>query len=139
MPDPIRFAGSQVDLSQRLFETHTVVASPTDGTETIIASLTISQDIICALGVLLVAQAALTVGTNGVSANLRIRKTNASGTILWATGATTVTAANLISRSGQGLDASPTLPGAVYVVTLAVGSASAGSTVSAVSLAAFAV
>lgn len=134
MPQPIRYSAQSIDLSPRFQQTTTVAASPTDSTETIIATLTLSgfNDLAVVSGIQLIGWAALTVGTNGVSANLRIRQTNASGTVVAATGATTVTAANLVAREVQGNDATPGV--AVYVLTLAVGSASAGSTVSACSL-----
>lgn len=133
-PDPIVLGSSGIDLSRRCLEDHTVVASPTGATETIIGSLTISDDLAITRGIFLEAFAAYTVGTNGVSGNLKIRRTNASGTTIAATGALTQTAANLVALSAQAIDATPTLPGQVYVVTLTVASASAGSTVSAVSL-----
>lgn len=139
MPPPISLIGEHVDLKGRFFHSTTVAASPTAGTETIICTLTINNDVAVTKAIYLFATAAFTVGTNGVSANLKIRQTDASGTTLWASGATTVVAANLWEMQGIGVDASPTVPGQVYVVTLTVGSASAGSTVSAAALVAVAV
>lgn len=134
MPDPIKISAAGIDLSARYFRTATVAASPADATETIIATLTIADDLAIMEGVRISAFAAFTVGTAGVSANLRIRRTNASGTILKATGALTVAATELFAPSIQVLDTGASLPNQVYVVTLAVGSASAASTVSAVEL-----
>ena len=131
MPEPIKMDSVFVDLATRVQSTQTVAASPTDATETVIATLTLSNfgDIQVTNGIRLHGWAAFTVGTNGVSANLRIRQTDVNGSVVVATGATTVTAANLVVREAIGKDATP---GKVtYVLTLTVGSASAGSTVSA--------
>jgi len=130
-PEPIRFDSAGFDLQNRFQSTQTVAASPTDSTETVIATLTLANfgDIAVLGGIRLHGWAALTVGTNGVSCNLRIRKTNVSGAVVVATGATTTTAANLIVREAISRDAAPGV--GVYVLTLEVGSASAGSTVSA--------
>lgn len=126
-----------IDLSPRVQRTSTVAASPTDDAETIVASLTIIGNLAVGTGILLLGWGAFTVGTNGVSCNLKIRKTNASGSTLGATGAITYTAADLGALSLQGLDTSPTLPGQVYVLTATLASASAASTFSAVGLTAF--
>lgn len=134
MPQPIRSSIIGVDLSARFQSTQTVAASPSAGTETTIATLTLTNfgDIALVTGVRLEGWAAFTVGTNGVSANLKIRQTSSSGTTVVASGATTVTAANLVEMSVKGLDL---LPGVgVYVLTLTVGSGSAASTVSALDL-----
>lgn len=55
-----------------------------------------------------------------------------SGTTVAATGATTVTAANLVEMSVKGFDATPGV--GVYVLTLLIGSGADTSTVSALSL-----
>lgn len=130
---PIRSNAAGLDLSPRVARSGTVAASPTAATETTICTVTIPLDVQPTLGVLLLGFAAFTVGTNGVSANLRLRQTDTSGTVVKATGAVTETAANLDAMSIVGMDTSPPAAGA-YVLTLTVGSASAGSTVSAVSL-----
>jgi hypothetical protein len=130
---PIKTNAAGLDLSPRIARSDTVAASPTDSTETIVCTLTIPLDVQPTLGVFLLGFAAFTVGTNGVSANLRIRQTNAAGSVIKATGATTETAANLDDKNVQGFDTAPPAAG-VYVLTLTVGSASAGSTVSAASL-----
>lgn len=133
-PQPIRSSAQTLDLSARFQQSVTVAASPADATETVIASLTLSgfNDLAVVSGIQLVGWAALTVGANGVSANLRIRRTDVNGTVVAATGATTVTAANLVARDVMGNDAAPGV--GVYVLTLTVGSATAASTVSACSL-----
>jgi hypothetical protein len=138
MPDPIHFDASGIDLSSRIVASTTVAASPTAAVETIIASIDVPDTVPLTSGILVIAFAAFTVGTNGVSANLRIRQTDASGTVKAATGALTVTAANLVHANAVAFDTAPAST-RVYVATLTVGSASAGSTVSGVGLAAIAV
>lgn len=130
---PIRANAAGFDLSPRIARSDTVAASPTAATETTICTVIIPLDVQPILGVFLLGFAAFTVGTAGVSANLRIRQTDTSGTVVKATGATTETAANLDDKNVQGFDTAPPAAG-VYVLTLTVGSASAGSAVSAASL-----
>lgn len=132
--EPIRTNAALVDMGVRLARSASVVASPTTTAETIIASVTCSQLVEVGQGILVMGFAAFTVGTDGVGANVKLRKTDASGSTLKATGITTVVAANLVSRTITAFDTSPTLPGQVYVMTLTVASASAGSTVSAVEI-----
>lgn len=134
MPEPIKLDSVFVDLLSRFQSTQTVGASPSAGTETIIGTLTIANfhDIAVTNGIRLHGWAAFTVGTSGVSANLRIRQTDVNGTVVAATGATTATAANLGALSVVGKDATPGV--GVYVLTLTVGSGAAASTVSALHL-----
>lgn len=134
MPQPIKENIIYSDLSARFQSTQTVAASPSGGTETTIATLTLANfnDIALVAGIRLEGWAAFTVGTSGVSANLKIRQTSSSGTTVVATGATTVTAANLLEMSVRGLDAIPGV--GVYVLTLLIGSGAAASTVSACDL-----
>lgn len=136
---PIQYGGAALDLSPRLFRNATVVASPAASAETIIASLTLNEDVAVMEGAVVWGFAAFTVGTNGVSLNLRIRKTDVAGTVLKATGAVTYTAADLASLSIVGFDTGPTLPNQIYVLTAIVASGSAPSTVSAVELGALVV
>ena len=65
---------------------------------------------------------------------LRIRQTNAAGTVVKATGAVIAVATNLLAMNVLGQDATPGV--ITYVLTLTVGSGSAASAVSAVHLAA---
>jgi len=113
-----------------------VDASPAAGSETVIATLTIPSfaDISVVSGVLLFGWAAYTVGTSGVSANLKIRQTNVSGTTIVASGATTVAATNLKEMSVQGFDSGA--GASSYALTLTIGSGAAASTVSALMLSA---
>lgn len=139
MPVPIRDTAAGLDLSPRVFTTTTVVGSPADATETIVASVTISGDIAALLGVILIGFAAFTIGTNGTAINARIRRTNAAGTVVVASGAIQGTAANLSERQIVAVDTGPTLPGQVYVMTLTVTGGTAASTVSAATLVALVV
>lgn len=133
MPAPIRYDGKSLDLTGRYVASTTVAASPAAATETIIATVTVPGDVSVLQGIEVVAWAAFTVGASGTAANLRIRLTNVSGTVKSATGATTVTAANLVERSAAAFDATGTA-GAVYVATLEVTAGAAASTVSGVLL-----
>jgi hypothetical protein len=126
--------GGHVDLSSRFQQTTTVVASPAGATETIIASLTISSNLTINSGIRLRGWAAFTVGTNGTTYELKIRRTNTSGATQADTGAIGTSATSLVANSVVGNDTGATLPGQVYVLTLTVANGSAASTVSAVSL-----
>lgn len=139
MPQPIRESVTFEDLSTRLLRYGTVDASPAAAAETVIATLTIPNfgDLAVVSGIQLRGWLAFTVGTAGVSATLRIRQTNVSGTVVKSSGATTVTAANLLEMSVSGFDVTPGV--SAYALTLTVGSASAASTVSAVELSAIVV
>ena len=135
MPAPaIRYDGHAVDLSGRIFSSTAITGSPAAASETIVCTLTIGENVSLQKAVYLFGSVAFTVGTNGVSANLKIRQTDTSGTTLWASGATTVTAANLWEMQGLAVDTAAALPGQVYVITLTIGSGSAASTVSAACL-----
>ena len=122
-----------IDLSARFVSSTTVVASPSAGTETVIGSVTLPSGLSVNSGVLLFGWAAFTVGTSGVSSNLKIRQTSVSGTTIAASGAATETAGNLDERNVQGFDASPA-DAQIYKLTLLIGSGAAASTVSALSL-----
>lgn len=127
-------SGARVDLSPRVFTTRTVAASPAAATETIVASVTISTGLAVSAGVLLMGFLAWTQGTDGVSYNVKLRKTDASGSTLKATGLPELAATKLGSAAIIGFDTSPSLPGQVYVMTLTITLGSAPSTVSAVEL-----
>lgn len=130
-----------IDLSARIAGSTVVVASPTDNTETIIASVTTPGGLSYATGCFVVAFAAFTVGTSGTAVNLRIRQTTVAGTVIAATGATNegVTAATQLGeRVAWGLDTAPA-DSQIYKATLTVTAGAAVSTVSAVFLGVFAV
>jgi hypothetical protein len=133
---PIKIGAATVALDERLFQTSTVAASPAAGTITVVATLTLNGDLVITEGVLLVAYAAYTVGTNGVTALWQIRRTDATGTIIKASGAKTVVAATLVDEAIVGFDTGAVLPNQVYALCATIGSGSAESLVSAVTLAA---
>lgn len=139
MPSPLQQSAAVLDLSPRVFRTATVVASPAAATETIIASVTLNQDIFVTTGVLLLGWAAFTAGTNAVGGQLKLRRTDASGQTVKDSGAVTVVATKLYSPDIVAFDAFQAAPGAIYVLTLTCASGSAETTVSAVSLIALAV
>lgn len=134
MPPLTRLSGEGVDLSSRIARTATVAASPAADAETIIATLTVSRDVTAFAGCKVDAFAAYLVGASGTAVQFRIRKTDVSGTVLKATGALNVTAADLRSVALVAFDTAPTLPGQVYVLTMIVTAGAAASTVSAVEL-----
>lgn len=134
MPQGISASAAGLDLSPRVVSTATVVASPAAASETIIASVTLDQDIATVEGVLLFGFAAFLIGASGTTVVTRIRQTDVSGTIIKATGATNVTAADVTSRTIVGFDTTKATVGQVYVLTLTVANGAAASTVSAVSL-----
>src|SRR5881396_1899200 len=133
-PKTIQIGSQSVDFTDRVARSTTVVASPAAAAETIICTVTAPADLRADAVVLLFGWAAYTVGTNGVSVNLKLRQTDASGTTKAATGAVTAVAANLGSMSVLGVDAAPGVTGQVYVLTMTVASGSAASTVSGVEL-----
>lgn len=139
MPVPFQQSAAVLDLSPRVFRTAAVVGSPPDGTETIIASVTLNQDIAITTGVLLLGWAAFTAGTNAIGGRLRLKRTDAAGATVKDAGAVTVVATKLYSPDIIAFDAFQAAPGQIYVMTLTMASGSAESTVSAVSLIALAV
>lgn len=134
MPLPIQTTAAGLDLSPRVYQTKTVAASPTDATETVIASLTITQDVALNSGVILLGWGAFTQGTNGTGVTFKIRRTNASGTTVATTGILPYAAAVLGSVSAMGFDTSVTPLNQVYVLTALHTAATAASTYSAVQL-----
>lgn len=136
MPDPIRQSAAGLDLSARFFRTATVTGSPAAGSETTVATLNIADDLAVMEGAMLWAYYSLTIGTAGVSVLTRIRRDSLTGTVVKASGATTVAAAELHDKAMVAFDTGTVLPNEVYVLTVTVGSASAESAVSAVELAA---
>jgi hypothetical protein len=139
MPAPIQQNILNHDLSARIQQYKTVDASPALAAETVIATLTLADfgNISVVSGIKLEGWAAFTVGTSGVSATMRIRQTNVSGTVIVTSGALTVAAASLVSVSVNGFDAAPGIT--AYALTLQIGSGAAVSTVSALQLAAMVV
>src|SRR6266536_4746525 len=131
---PIQQNARALDLSPRFVFSTVVVASPAADAETLIASVTLPENIAVATGIDLTGWAAYTVGTNGTAVQLRLRQTSAAGTLVAASGALTGSqhgAAILSADDIEGFDTAPTLPGQIYVLTLQVTAGSAVSTVSA--------
>jgi hypothetical protein len=138
VPEPLEYSAALIVLSSRFVANQTVVASPAAAAETIIASITVPDGPLVVSGILVVCQAAYTVGTNGVSVRFRIRQTSVAGAVVGDTGAITETAANLDSTTVVGFDTAPPA-GRIYKVTMIVASGSAASTVSALTIAAVAI
>lgn len=136
MPHPINLSAAGVDLSARYFNSTAIVASPSGSAETTVCSLTVTGDIAAVAGVYLTAAVAFTVAGSGTAVTYKLRQTGTSGSTIFTSGATTagIAAAALVVESVQGFDASPVLPGQVYVLTLTVTGGSGASTVSAVNL-----
>lgn len=133
MPTPFSVSANRVDLSPRIQAVTTVSASPAAAAETVVATLNLAGfgDLSLATGVILNGWMAYTLGTAAASAQLRIRRTNVSGTVVADTGAMTGghnTAGQLVADDVNGVDAAPSV--ATYVLTLTVASATAASTVS---------
>lgn len=134
MKEPIRQSVVDHDLTPRFAVSTAVAASPSAATETTIATVTIPRfgDLQVVSGIEVVAWAAYTVGTSGVSVQLQLKQTDKSGSAIADSGATTATATDLGALAINGFDAGAGV--ATYVLTMTVASASAASTVSAVYL-----
>lgn len=135
MPAPITRSAVNDDLSPRFGGSSTVQNSPiAAAAETVICTVNISDfgSTVVNAGIRLQGWAAFTVGTNGVSSTLRIRKTDINGAVVVSSGALTVTAAQLYAPTVLGADAAPGV--GTYVLTLQIGSGSANTTISAVHL-----
>jgi hypothetical protein len=130
---PERLSGRAVNLSSRIVSSKAVVGSPATNAETIVASVTLPLNVQTFQAVELQGWVAFTVGTSGVSADLKIRQTDTSGTVIADSGLCTVVATNLDTFSIMGTDPTPA-GGQVYKLTLTIGSGAATSTVSAVYL-----
>lgn len=123
-------------MSPRVSFSTAVTGSPALAAETVVCTLAAnSASIIIASAVFVNFCIAYTVGTSGVSARYRIRQGTSAGagTVVFDSGVTTagIAAAGLVVESVNGMDASPTLPGQAYCLTLTIGSGAATSTVSA--------
>jgi len=125
---PINESGAGVDLSPRLAQNTTVVASPAAGAETIVGSITVPSGITLGFGALVICTFGVTIGTNGVSYRARVRNTNVSGTVVGDTGVVTASAASLYTITVVGIDTAA-VAGTLEKVTLIVASGSATSTV----------
>ena len=136
MPNPIQLGGDEVRFADRIAQTSTVSASPAAGAETVIATLVQPTDLQKAIGVFLTAWLTVTIGTSGVSARVRIRQTNISGTVVADSGAVTqgIAAGNVCTLDVQAFDTAPANNGQTYVLTLTIGSGAAASTVASLNM-----
>jgi hypothetical protein len=136
MADPITRGAAGLDLSDRIFQSSTVVGSPALAAITTICSVTWNPASSPAIvsGVEISGWSAFTVGTSGVTAKLDIRRGSTAGAVVATTGLLTVVAANLVTYSVQGFDTVASSPGQVWVLALTIGSGAAASTVSAAQL-----
>jgi hypothetical protein len=132
MPVPIQADAQRIDLSKRVQVYSTVDASPAAAAETVIATLTLAgfADTPIISGVFLFGWAAYTVGTSGVSVQLRIRRTSVAGTVVADTGAMTGSQHGATILSADDVNGFDSAPVGVYVLTMQVASAAAASTVS---------
>lgn len=125
---PLVYGGAGLDLSARLAQNTTVVASPGAASETIIGNVTVPSGIKITSGVLVVCTFGVTIGTSGVSYRARVRNTNISGTVVGDTGVATAVAASLYTVTVVGFDTAA-VAGTVENVTLIIASGAAASTV----------
>lgn len=130
---PLNYSAAGIDFTTRFVRSTTVVGSPALAAETIVASVTIPNNVAVVQGVRLEGFVAFTVGTSGVSATVQVRQTSTSGTSVVSTGALTVVATDLYAIPILGFDTAPA-QGQVYKLTLTIGSGAAQSAVSAVYL-----
>ena len=140
---PISVNGMAVDLSSRVKQTSTIIGSPAAASETVVATTpAFDSSIAIMAGCLVIAELAYTIGTNGVSCRVRIRQgTSTAGTVVYDSGVTTGghnTATQLVADSAGAFDTAAAA-GQQYTLTLTIGSGSAASTVSIVSLTAIAI
>ena len=131
--EPIHLSALGIDLSARIATTTTVAASPGAAAEVVIASVTIPNfgAIQVVSGVLVMGYAAYTIGTSGVSCQMRLRQTGLAGTVVANSGAQTGghnTAGQLVADDINGFDSGAGV--ATYAMTLQVASGAAASTVS---------
>src|SRR4029077_10588724 len=146
MPARIHSTAEGIDFTPRFVRSATVVGSPAAAAETVIASTPVFPagfDAAVVVGVLVIAQAAMTVGTSGTAVTWRIRTgvTAGAGTVVFTSGARTagLAAAALLLENMIGIDAAPAaLSGQQYSLTAQVTGGAAASTVSAVAICALA-
>lgn len=115
-----------------VFTTTTIVASPAAAAETVVGQINNVSVDVPTRKLLLMAWILFTVGTNGTSANIRIRQTSLTGALVAQTGAY---AAGFVAATPFPMFIGTTdIPGDVagftYVVTLQVTAGSAPSTLS---------
>jgi hypothetical protein len=146
MPAPIHSTAEGIDFTPRFVRSATIVGSPALAAETVVVATPVFPagfDAAVVVGVLIIAQAAFTVGTSGTAVTYRIRTgtTAGAGTVVFTSGAITsgIAAGNLVIENMIGIDAAPgALSSQQYCLTLTVTGGAAASTVSAVAMSALA-
>lgn len=135
MPLPIKYDSIALDMQARTQISTTVQNSPiAAAAETIICTLTLNRfaDIAVQAGVLVNGWCAYTIGGTPTSAQLRVRQTNGSGTVVANTGAMTGghnTAGFLVADDVNGFDSGAGV--GTYVLTLQIAGGSSNTTISA--------
>lgn len=121
--------------SLRLFQTTTIIGSPANATEAIIARFTLPSGLTVVSGAMLLGFTACTVAASGTAWRLRVRQTNVSGTVVADTGAIPQTGGANATLTLAGFD---TLAAAsmVYVLTSETPGAGAATTITQALLAA---
>lgn len=120
-----------------LFHTYTVVASPSDDAETVIATLSGITELLPGLSVRLHGWANITGEASATDMRLRIRRASLTGTSVvgpFTFGTTDVTAAKPTEGNIYGSDQPGDFAGATYVLTVVMTAAAGTSTVNGVCL-----
>jgi hypothetical protein len=107
----------------------TVVASPTDANETVIASVTSDAALPSYAVLYMFGQAIIQVGTNGTAVNLRVRITDIAGATMAQTTALTATAGTIAPYLVLAQNGTQAALPQTYVLTATVTGATATSTV----------
>lgn len=122
---------------QLIQSTYTIVASPVDATETVIASVGNMSSLFAGQTFKLHGWCSLTPAASATSLVLKIHRTSLTGTLV-ATSPTyngsSITTPKTAEWSVYGSDTQADTSGTVYVMTVTVAGVSAGSTVAAVYL-----
>lgn len=138
MADPFVENLRYTDCSARVQQTTTIIASPSGGSETVVATTPAFDGTLpIAIGCLLIAEIAYTLGTSAASCTVQIRRgTTTGGVSVYSSGAQTGghnSAGLLVADSAGTFDTAPAAA-QQYSITLLVASGAAASTVSKVSL-----
>lgn len=138
MADPFVENLRYTDCSARVQQTTTIIASPATNAETVVATTPAFDGTLpIAIGCLLIAEIAYTIGTSGTACTVQIRRgTTTGGVSVYSSGAQTGghnTATQLVADSAGTFDTAPAAA-QQYSLTLTVTGGAAASTVSKVSL-----
>lgn len=130
---PVQIGGQFVDLSQRIICANASVTAATGGAETVVATVTIPQNLSYNSGVVVRGYLNFTGGTGATSAITQIRQSNVTGSSVVASPNLAATAAASYERSLLGFDTGPA-NGQVYVLTLSITGGTASAPVGAATL-----